>query len=118
VSMLERALRLGPRDPFRAEWQYRLALAHFGAGRYELAREWSQSAANTNAKVLWPPLHAASLQRLGRHEEARQAFDEHMRRHPGFTSAHVTLRVPGDQATNVEMRDRVLASLRELGMRQ
>lgn len=30
--MLERALRLGPRDPFRAEWQYRLALVHFGAG--------------------------------------------------------------------------------------
>ena len=43
VPAIERALRLGPRDPFRAEWQYRLALAHFGAGRYELARDWSQS---------------------------------------------------------------------------
>jgi DNA-binding winged helix-turn-helix (wHTH) protein/TolB-like protein len=118
VSMLERALRLGPRDPFRAEWQYRLALAHFGARRYELARDWSQSAANTNAKVLWPPLHAAALQRLGRHEEARQAFDEHMRRHPGFTSATIAGRIPGDQTTNSELRARVLASLRELGMPQ
>jgi adenylate cyclase len=117
VPMLERALRLGPRDPFRAEWQYRLALAHFGAGRYELARDWSQTAAQTNPKLVWPPLHAASLQRLGRHAEARQAFDEHLRRHPGFTAAVVRSRLPSEEARNVEMRNRLLASLRELGLR-
>ena len=89
VPVLERALRLGPRDPFRAEWQYRLALAHFGAGRYELARDWSQTAASTTPTLLWPPIHAAALLRLGRREAAQQAFDEHMRRHPGFAVRHV-----------------------------
>lgn len=117
VPVLERTLRLGPRDPFRAEWQYRLALAHFGAGHYELARDWSQTAATTNAALTWPPIHAAALQRLGRHDEARQAFAEHMRRHPEFTGAQVTLRLPSQDPGFVEARERLLGSLRELGLR-
>jgi len=106
-------LRLGPRDPFRAEWQYRLALAHFGAGRYELARDWSQTAANTNASLLWPPLHAAALLRLGQREAAQQAFDEHMRRHPAFVTAHATRRIPGSEADDSAgvLRTRLVASL-------
>lgn len=117
VPMLELALRLGPRDPFRAEWQYRLALAHFGAGRYELARDWSRSAATTNAALVWPPIHAAALHRLGRHDEARQAFAEHMGRHPGFTVAQSMVRLPSQEPGFVEVRERLLGSLRELGLR-
>ena len=117
VPVIERALRLSPRDPFRAEWQYRLALAHFGAGRYTLARDWSQSAANINNKLLWPPIHAAALLRLGEREAAQQAFDEHRHRHPGYTAAQIQIRVPGDQPSNAEMRGRLTASLRELGLR-
>lgn len=117
VPVLERALRLGPRDPFRAEWQYRLALAHFGAGRYELARQWSRSAADTNARLVWPPLHAAALLRMGRRDEAQQAFDEHRRRHPDFRAAQVRTRVPSDEPRNAELRERLVASLRELGMK-
>jgi adenylate cyclase len=117
VAALERALRLGPRDPFRAEWQYRLARAHYGAGRYELARDWSQSAANTNARLEWPPIHAAALLQLGQREAAQQAFDEHMRRHPKFTMAQALSKVPGDEPGCVQMRTRLAASLRELGLR-
>ena len=119
MPALERALRLGPRDPFRAEWQYRLAMAHFGAGRYELAREWSQTAASTNAALPWPPVHAAALHRLGRHDAAQQAFDEHMRRHPGFVTAQVMRRIPStasDDAAGL-LHLQLTASLRELGMR-
>jgi DNA-binding winged helix-turn-helix (wHTH) protein/TolB-like protein len=117
VPVLERALRLGPRDPFRAEWQYRLALAHFGAAHYELARDWSQTAAITNAALVWPPIHAAALHRLGRHDEARQALAEHMRRHPGFTAAQAMSRLPSQEPGFVEARERLLGSLRELGLR-
>jgi adenylate cyclase len=117
VEVLERALRLGPRDPFRAEWQYRLALAHFGAGRYELARDWSQTAANTTPTLLWPPIHAAALLRLGRREAAQQAFDEHMRRHPNFVSSQVKARIPSEEAAHSEMRSRLMESLHALGMR-
>jgi adenylate cyclase len=118
VPVLERALRMGPRDPFRAEWQYRLALAHFGAGRYELARDWSFSAANTNARLLWPPIHAAALLRLGDRAAAQQAFDEHMRRHPAFGAVHVRNRMPSEVPAYVEMRTRLVSSLAELGMRE
>ena len=119
IAVLERALRLGPRDPFRAEWQYRLALAHFGAGRYELANEWSQTAANTTPALAWPPIHAAALLRLGQRQAAQQAFDEHMRRHPGFVTAQVMRRIPGTASDDPAglLRSRLTASLRELGMR-
>jgi DNA-binding winged helix-turn-helix (wHTH) protein/TolB-like protein len=117
VPVLERALRLSPRDPFRGECQYRLSMAHFSAGRYELARDWSQTAAQTSAALPWPPVHAAALQRLGRHDEARQAFAEHMRRHPGITAAQVTNRLPSQEPRFVEARERLVGSLRELGLR-
>ncbi|MEP7281199.1 MAG: winged helix-turn-helix domain-containing protein [Rubrivivax sp.] len=117
VPALERALRLGPRDPFRAEWQYRLARAHYGAGRYELARDWSQSAANTNARLEWPPIHAAALLQLGQREAAQRAFDEHMRRHPKFKMAQALSKMSGDAPGCVQMRTSLAASLRELGLR-
>ncbi|MBK7591223.1 MAG: tetratricopeptide repeat protein [Betaproteobacteria bacterium] len=117
VPALERALRLGPRDPFRAEAQYRLALAHFGAGRYPLALEWSQTATTTNSALPWPPIHAAALHRLGKVDAAQQAFDEHMRRHPAFTASQVKLRLPSDEPAFAEARERLIASLRPLGLR-
>ena len=117
VPSIEHALRLAPRDPFRAEFQYKLALAHFGAGRYELARDWSQTAGQTNGSLLWPPIHAAALLRLGQREAAQQAFDEHMRRHPGFVTAQVMRGMPGTDPTPDGLRSRLIGSLRELGMR-
>ena len=118
VPALERALRLGPRDPFRAETQYRLALAHFAARRYELAREWSQTAATTNSALPWPPIHAAALYRLGQIDAAQQAFADHMRRHPAFTASQIKPRLPSDEPAFAEARERLVASLRALGMRE
>ena len=117
VLALEHALRLSPRDPFRFEWQIRLALAHFGAGRYELAREWSQTAAMTNPAALFPPVHAAALHRLGQFDAAQRAFDEHMHRHPDFTARQIKQRLPSDEPACAEARERLAASLRQLGMR-
>ena len=88
----------------------------FGAGRYELARDWSQTAASTAPALLWPPIHAAAQLRLGRREAAQQAFDEHMGRHPAFTVRQLHFRVPSEPDYG-EMRSRLNASLRELGMR-
>lgn len=54
AQVLEMALRLSPRDTLRADWQYRLAMAHFGAGRLSLAHEWARAAALTNPGAnLW-----------------------------------------------------------------
>ena len=54
VEELERALRLAPRDPLVADWQYRLAFAHFMAGRLEQACEWAQTAAMSNPSLPGP----------------------------------------------------------------
>ena len=47
---------LSPRDPLLADWQYRLAMAHFAAGRLEWACEWSMSAAVNNPALPGPPV--------------------------------------------------------------
>ncbi len=117
IADLHHAMRLSPRDPIRAEWQYRLAMVHFTAASYDLACDWSQTAADTNPNLLWPPIHAAAMQRLGQTAAARQSFGEHMKRHPGFEAGTIILRLPGEHPQLVEARERLVTSLKAIGMR-
>jgi len=117
IPPLERALRLSPRDIYRAEWQYRLATAHFMVEQYEQAREWGKTAQTSNPSLPWPPIHAAAMLRLGQSAEAKQVFDEFLARNPGFDVRRVVQRLPGTDPRFVEGRDRLVASLRELGMK-
>jgi TolB-like protein len=117
IADLRHALRLSPRDPIRAEWQYRLAMAHFIDAAYDLACDWSQTAADTNPNLLWPPIHAAAMQCLGQTGAARQSFGEHMARHPGFEAGHIILRLPGGHPQLVEARERLITALKSVGMR-
>ncbi|MDF2465810.1 MAG: hypothetical protein K0Q43_4045 [Ramlibacter sp.] len=94
-----------------------IAIAQMHDSLVELARDWSQTAANTNSALRWPPIHAAALLRLGQRDAAQQAFDEYMRRHPGFVAGQVKVRLPSEDPTYAEMRSRLIASLHELGMR-
>jgi DNA-binding winged helix-turn-helix (wHTH) protein len=115
VAALQEALRLDPH--VWAEWQYRLAMAHFVAGRYELACDWAQTAALANPALPWPPVHAAAMQRLGRRAEAQQALGEFLARHPGFALERIVERLPGEHPHFVEGRERLVASLQDLGLR-
>lgn len=117
VAALERALRLAPREPTLAEWQYRLAMAHFVVERYELACDWGQTAALSNPSLPWPPVHAAAMQRLGHEEEARRMFNDFLARHPAFTALQVEERLAGDESRFAEARERLLSSLKALGLR-
>lgn len=114
VRALERALRLSPRDSFRAEWQYRLSMAHFSAGHYELARDWAQTAATTNPSLRWPPVHAAALWQLGQTDAARQALADYEVRHGAFQEAQVRPRMPGDDLLFAPARDRLVATLSQI----
>jgi len=113
----ERALRLSPRDAFRAEWHYRLSMSHFSAGRYELASDWSQTAARTNPGLRWPPVHAAALWQMGRHDEARQALADYEARHGAFQPAQARARFPGNEPRFAAARDRLLTSLAQAAVR-
>lgn len=117
VRAIERALRLSPRDTFRAEWQYRLAMAHFSAGRHELARDWAQTASTTNPGLRWPPVHAAALVQLGEHEAAREAVTAFLARHRAVDMAHLKARMPGQEPRFAAARERLMAALVEAGMR-
>ena len=116
-ARLEEALRLSPLDPFRAEWQYRLSLAHFVGGRYEHARDWGRKAEASNPSLPWPPVHAAALHRLGAYAEAQEALDRALRRHPELSLAKIEQRLPSPQPAFAEGRDRLTASLQALGLR-
>jgi TolB-like protein len=117
VAALETAMRLSPRDPIIAEFQYRLAMAHFVATRYEAACDWGQTAALHNPSLPWPPVHAAALHRLGHEAEARAAYLEHAARHPDFDATRLLQRLPGSNPAFAEARERLVHSLRALGMR-
>ncbi|MFN0185200.1 MAG: winged helix-turn-helix domain-containing protein [Aquabacterium sp.] len=117
VPALERALRISPREGFRAEWQYRLALAHYIAGRWSQAREWSETGQRANPGLTWPPIHAAALIEAGDREAAQRAWDEFAARHPGFDGAALLARLPGTTPRYAAARERMLGALRSLGLR-
>ena len=117
IPYMERSLRISPRDTFRAEWQYRLALAHFMLAQYEQARDWGQTAQASNSGLSWPPVHAAAMSMLGQKAEAKQVFDEFLARHPGYEAGRIIQRLPGTDPRFVVGRDRLVANLRDLGLR-
>lgn len=116
IAWSERALRLSPLDPFRAEWMYRLAFSHYIAGNVDQALDWAQKAQSTNPLLPWPPLHAAALLQLGRRAEAQASWDQFHRHHPRYDSAAVLRRLGGDATRLSEARARLIEKLGELGM--
>lgn len=111
AQVLERALRLSPRDTLRADWQYRLAMAHFGAGRLSLAHEWGRAAALANPGLRWPPVHVAALWHLGDKEAARQAMAAFQARHGVLTEEQLRRRLPGDEPRFAAARQRLAQAL-------
>jgi tetratricopeptide (TPR) repeat protein len=107
AQALERALRLSPRDTLRAEWQYRLAMVHFGAGRLPLAHDWGRAAALANPGLRWPPVHAAALWQMGQHDAARQLMADFVARHGPLTQEQLRRRLPGDAPRFAAARERL-----------
>lgn len=116
VSALEQALRLSPRDPLVADWQFRLAFAHYMAERMDLAEDWSRTATLSNPALPWPPIHAAALLERQRPDAAREAWREHAERHPAFGAVQVERRLPAGDGRLLAARARLIDSLRALGM--
>jgi TolB-like protein len=96
VESLQRALRLSPRDPIRADWQHRLAMAHLAAGRLELAHDWSQRAEGSSPGLAWPPIRVAALALQGRLDDARRAGDSAGQRPAAELAQAIDRLLPGD----------------------
>jgi adenylate cyclase len=75
IELIERALRLSPRDPQTYIFHALLSHAHFFAGRFDDAIRWSERA--SQAKPRYPQswvVLAAALAESGRMEEAARAI--------------------------------------------
>ncbi len=111
VAPIERSLRHSPYDPQLGGMRGLLALAHFHAGDYEDAVRQARTAISQK-NLRATPVLAASLMRLGRAEDAREAYRLYIEQSRNVPANLNTLAVPyADPADREDLR----AALREAG---
>lgn len=117
IPSCQRAIKISPRDSRVAIWHGLIGMNHFMLGRYALAADYARRAVTANPKLTgyWPLL-AASLARDGRQDEGMKVLQDFMERNPGFETAEIPTRWYGNHPRFVEGRDRMIETLREMGM--
>ncbi len=109
IPWFERALQLNPSDPQHQVFTVQLALAHLGAGRFEVAAKLAREALRRQPDFTEGVVTlASSLGYLGRGDEARAAIEGHEKTAPEFIDQHVTY-AP-------ELKDCLLKGLRKAGL--
>lgn len=117
IPSCQRAIRISPRDSRVPIWNGLIGMNYFMLRRYALAVDHVRQtvAANPNIAGYWPVL-AASLALDGRREEGEQVLKEFMARHPGFEASELPKRWGGKHPRFIEGVDRIVATMREMGM--
>ncbi len=117
IPSCRRAIRISPRDSRVPIWNGLIGMNYFMLGQYALAVDHVRQtvSANPNIAGYWPVL-AASLALDGRREEGEQVLKEFMARHPGFEASELPKRWGGKHPRFVEGVDRIVATMREMGM--
>lgn len=111
------ALRIGPRDPLVGVWHFTIANCHFMRAEYLQAADSARTAWQANPRLPAPPLtFAAALHREGKVEEARKVIADYRSRNPDFQTAQLERLLAGTEPRFVEGRQRLIDSLRELGL--
>ncbi len=106
IPLLEKSLRLNPRDPRIHRYFANLGRANINARQYEKALEWLREAIRRRQD--YPHTHhilAICLGHLGRLEEARAAAEECERLHPGFIEKRADWNIYRDPAANQHLLD-------------
>jgi tetratricopeptide (TPR) repeat protein len=114
IEHIGRAERLSPVDP--QKWQFNLArgLAHFGAGRYEMAVELARTVIQRHPNEPAGYIHLARSAALaGQLEEARRAMARALELNPALSLRRDSL-VPVIRQN--EARDRLIKAYRLAGM--
>jgi DNA-binding winged helix-turn-helix (wHTH) protein/TolB-like protein len=117
VEPLRKAARLGPRDTMLPYWRSGLAMCHFFAGRYPEAVGEARLAIQANTALAGPHLIlAAALARNGQVEEAQKIVRENAAR-DRFRIQTLRLVLLGNEPRLAKGRERIIATLKELGVR-
>jgi adenylate cyclase len=92
---LEEAMRMSPHDPQNAIFNTGLAIAHYFAGRYTKAVEYSEKALQQRSTfTAGYRIHVASLAQTGKIDEAREALARLKEIHPDLSIAWIEQNVP------------------------
>ena len=118
IPPAQRAIRLSPRDTRLGLWYLHVANNQFMLGQYEAATENSRRMLAANPKLpLATPLLAASLVRSGRKAEGEKLLRDYLAANPDVDAARVVALMRSNHPAFVEGRDRMIVSLREIGLR-
>ena len=114
----QRAIRISPRDSRLGLWYWFVANNQFALEQYEAATESARRmhAASPNFPLA-TPLLAASLVRSGHKAEAEKLLRDYLAANPNVDASSVAARMRSSHPRFVEGLDRMLASLREIGLR-
>jgi tetratricopeptide (TPR) repeat protein len=116
ISSIEKAMRLSPQDPLMWGFLHTMALAQFGAERYEEAVEWARRSLQRKPdSPLASRILAASYAQLGRIDEARSAAEEVSRLTPEFSLSVASLIFASADAS---LRERLVEGLRKAGIKE
>jgi len=100
IAHLKEAIRMSPHDPQNAIFNTGLAVAHYLAGRFAEAVEYSrETLQQRSAFTAGHRIHCASLAQNGRIDEAREALARLKAVHPDLSIAWIESNVPYTAAT-------------------
>ena len=95
IAHLKEAIRMSPHDPQNAIFNTGLAVAHYLAGRFAEAVEYSrETLQQRSAFTAGHRIHCASLAQNGQIDEAREALARLKERHPDLSIAWIESNVP------------------------
>jgi TolB-like protein/Flp pilus assembly protein TadD len=95
ITHLKEAIRMSPHDPQNAIFNTGLAIAHYLAGRFAEALEYSQETLQQrSAFTAGHRIHCASLAQAGQIAEAREALAVLKEVHPDLSVAWIESNVP------------------------
>jgi TolB-like protein len=113
----KRAIRLSPMDSTLVTMKWQIAACHFMRGEYTASSEWARQAIQANPHFPLPHVTlAASLARDGKIDEARTVLAAFKARNPTYEAEFIRRGMTGNHPAFVEGRNRMVATLRELGM--
>jgi tetratricopeptide (TPR) repeat protein len=125
LELIDRALRLSPRDPFRATWYADKAGSHFALKQYDQAIEWARHAIEIGPDNFSPYLYLIpALALTGQESQAHEALGHYLalRSEPrsvaGWKSNRAQLVNEHTDPRYVEYWDRLIEGMRRAGLRE